>query len=140
MFDRDIKLTKNIALWEAIEGTRKDSDPKKIEMAWATLQREHLYNLMRVARLWQLARDLYDKPLIITSGYRPIAWEKIRGRSGNSQHTLGNAIDGYIDGIDLVEVYKFFQEILPNNGGRGLYLQEGFIHLDDRPVFAEWGS
>lgn len=39
------------------------------------------------------ARELAGIPFIISSGYRTINWEKHRGRSGRSAHTLGMAVD-----------------------------------------------
>lgn len=40
-------------------------------------------------------RDKYGKPMIVTSGYRTVAHELSRGRSGKSDHCKCKAIDIY---------------------------------------------
>lgn len=39
------------------------------------------------------ARELANIPFNVTSGYRTVNWERHRGRSGKSAHTLGMAAD-----------------------------------------------
>ncbi len=46
-----------------------------------------------VLNLLQPLRDLIQRPLIVTSGYRTPALNKIVGGSKNSQHTKGEAAD-----------------------------------------------
>lgn len=43
--------------------------------------------------LMDRVRDSAGIPLVINSAYRSKAWELLRGRSGNSAHTKGKALD-----------------------------------------------
>lgn len=38
-------------------------------------------------------RDKVGIPLVLTSAYRSVSYEKLMGRSGNSAHTRGRAVD-----------------------------------------------
>lgn len=51
-------------------------------------------------------RDYYNKPVIITSGYRcPLLNSKIGG-VGNSLHSVGGAADFHVEGIPLKQVWN----------------------------------
>ena len=56
---------------------------------------EYHENLMDLLKKINLVRDRYDKPMIVTSGYRSRAHELKMGRSGQSDHCKCKAIDIY---------------------------------------------
>lgn len=52
-------------------------------------------------------RDLLDKPIIISSGYRPEAVNDLVGGAPDSQHTKGQAADFHVDGIADYDLAQF---------------------------------
>jgi uncharacterized protein YcbK (DUF882 family) len=130
------QITPNISLYELLftpTVTMREILPF-IEQAWSI---EVDRNLTRTATAIQIVRDYYNKPVIITSGYRPTAWEIKQGRKGGSQHTTGLAVDFYVVGVPLAEVYAFINATF-KKGGRAINPKAKFIHLDLRPEYATW--
>lgn len=83
-----MKLTKNFTLEEFINSpTAKrlkiDNTPSKAITS----------NLMELSELLQKVRDIYNKPIIVTSGYRSEKLNKAVGGSKTSQHVKGQAAD-----------------------------------------------
>jgi len=78
-------------------------------------------------------RAEYDKPMRITSSYRVREDEIAKGRSGNSAHCTGRAVDVAVTGGDALELIR----IALKHGITGVGVsQKGagrFIHLDDLP-------
>ena len=74
-----------------------------------------------------------DQPFQIVSGYRtPTTQTMLRSRSSevaeNSVHTLGGAIDLYLDDVALVDLHAAALSL--KAGGVGYYPKTGFIHVD----------
>ena len=67
-------------------------------------------------------------PLVICCAYRSKEWDKKRGRSGNSAHTRGKAVD--IRANDSVNRLKIIKAAL-NNGIRRIGVGKGFVHIDN---------
>lgn len=130
------QVTPNISLYELLFPftVNKAEILPFIEQAWSI---EVDRNLTRIATAIQIIRDYFGKPVIITSGFRPIAWELKQGRKGGSQHTTGLAVDFYVVGVPLQEVYDFINSIF-KQGGRAINPKAKFIHLDLRPDYAAW--
>jgi hypothetical protein len=122
-----MKLSKNFSLEELTKseaGIRKNI--KNVPTA------EHLNNLQLLAeKVLQPIRDRWGLPVIINSGYRSPALNKLIGGSPNSQHCKGQAADIEILGIDnkelatwiglnikfdqlILEFYNFYGD--PNSG------------------------
>lgn len=97
-------------------------------------------NLKLLAEQLQVLRDELNKPITINIAYRPYWWEKMRGRTGTSQHCLGKAADIRVNGMTTKELHtvilKLIGEGKMNNGGLGLY--RTFVHYDIRPYPARW--
>ena len=95
-----MKLSKNFTLNEMIKSTvalRKniDNTPSQI----------HVENLRKVVtHILQPIRDRFDKPVVVSSGYRSIALCEAIGSSKFSQHALGQAVDFEIMGVDNYEL------------------------------------
>jgi len=55
----------------------------------------------------QPIRDKLKKPMIITSGFRNQQVNKLVGGVANSQHTTGQAVDFYVNGMTIKELKDF---------------------------------
>ena len=79
----------------------------------------------------QKARDHFDNPLIITSGYRTTAHNSKVGGVSDSNHVFGNAADVYIPGVSVLDLYNYFCEIAGNSCEIGIY--NNFVHFAVQP-------
>lgn len=97
-------------------------------------------NIKILADQLQVIRDEIGKPIRINIAYRPYWWEKMRGRSGTSQHCLGKAADIVVSEISTKELHNVILKLIKEgkiiNGGVGLY--PTFVHYDIRPYPARW--
>ncbi len=82
----------------------------------------------------QRAMDIFDRvrdgagmPLTLTCAYRTKEWDRAKGRSGNSAHTAGQAID--ISCTDLSTRYKIVQAAI-NAGITRIGIAKTFVHID----------
>lgn len=125
------RLSPSFTLKEFIAGTNFTYDEDFIGDTWEYVKADPniIFNLRALAAVLQVVRDYFNKPLIITSGVRPVAWELIQGRSGTSYHTKGLAADFYIEGKELFDVYIFIEKTI-KGGGRAINPQLNFIHYD----------
>ena len=84
-------------------------------------------------------RDLAQVPIFVLSGYRCAAHNRAVGGASNSQHIRGKAADIQISGLSVREMYDLAVQV-PDfvRGGIGVYPEEGFIHVDARPLPARW--
>lgn len=86
---------------------------------------------MQVAFIMKLQkmRDLYNKPMKITSGYRCPEYNAKIGGAENSYHMLGRAADIYCPkSSDRYALIKYALEA----GFRGIGIGDNFVHVDDR--------
>lgn len=58
----------------------------------------------------QPIRDKLKKPMIITSGFRNQQVNKLVGGVANSQHTTGQAVDFYVNGMTVKEIIDFVRK------------------------------
>ena len=75
-----------------------------------------------------LARDIAGVPFIVSSAYRSVDYEKKKGRSGTSRHTLGIAMD--IRCYDNAIRFRIVNALL-SVGFRRIGIASSFIHVDD---------
>jgi len=91
-------------------------------------------------RRLQMLRNLYRKPLTISSGFRTAAYNKRIGGAENSLHLEGKAADIVVAGADAYELLGLAYTV----GFKGLGLhQKGawrqrFLHLDLRDEPTIW--
>lgn len=91
--------------------------------------------IVRMAGKMQLVRSwLGDRPITITSWYRPPAVNKAVGGAKNSTHLSGHGVDFVVAGLSPGQV----QRILDPKWGGGLGYGRSFTHLDDRGYRARW--
>lgn len=82
-------------------------------------------------RLIEVAIRVYEKcPYVITCAYRSVAWDKARGRSGQSSHCKGLALD-----IKAIEHHYRLRLItaLIECGVKRIGIAKNFIHFDVDP-------
>jgi hypothetical protein len=89
-----MKLTKHFTLEEL---TR--SDIAERHSLDNTPSKDIIPNLIRVAELLEDVRALFNKPIIINSGYRSVAVNSLLGSKPTSQHCIGCAADIRIKGL-----------------------------------------
>ena len=91
-------------------------------------------------RRLQMLRNLYRKPMQITSGYRTAAYnERIKG-AAQSMHLQGKAADILVSGADAYELIGLALTVCFKGVGihqRGNHGQR-FVHLDLRETPAVW--
>ena len=80
-------------------------------------------------------REDYNEPMIITSGYRHLAYNDTIGGAKNSPHLYGRAVDIKVAGGDALRLIK----MALRHGMTGVGVKQRgdhdrrFIHLDDMP-------
>jgi len=80
-------------------------------------------------RMLQAARDLYGKPIRITSGCRCIKHNAVSGGTPNSAHIQGKAAD--IATPTGADRYLLIKALLASGFGRiGINFKKSFIHAD----------
>ncbi|WP_034913837.1 YcbK family protein [Erwinia sp. 9145] len=77
------------------------------------------------------------KPVQLVSGYRSLATNNSlrshsKGVAKHSYHTLGQAMDFHIEGIELSNVRK--AALSMRAGGVGYYPKSNFVHIDTGPM------
>ncbi|MGL5039107.1 MAG: DUF882 domain-containing protein [Aeromonas sp.] len=109
----------------------------------------HLFRDYRRNEVFSIDRKLFDQLYLLQhklgrhgeiqliSGYRAPATNRqkrsnSRGVAKNSYHTLGQAMDMRIPGVQLAHLRK--AAIHLKVGGVGYYPQDNFVHLDTGPV------
>ncbi|MGL4861410.1 MAG: DUF882 domain-containing protein [Enterobacteriaceae bacterium] len=76
------------------------------------------------------------QPIQLVSGYRSVATNnrlrsRSRGVAKHSYHTLGKAMDFYIEGVSLSHIRKAALNM--GAGGVGYYPSSNFVHIDTGP-------
>jgi len=82
----------------------------------------------------QRLRELADKPVIITSGYRNPAYNLKVGGSPTSRHLRGEAADIQVAGMSPDQVAELAEQV----GFKGIGVYDTFTHVDVRGVPARW--
>lgn len=99
---------------------------------WFTLEHTDIPEAL-IERVIATARRFGRREVRIISSYRHPKYnlslvKKGREVARNSQHTRGNAIDFYLPGVDVTELYRYLLEI--HEGGVGYYPVSAFVHVD----------
>lgn len=94
-------------------------------------------NLIKLAQHLDAAREfLGNRPITLTSGYRPLAVNRACGGVSNSRHIFGDAADIIVQGIPPHEIYKRLDAWHGDKGGLGN--SSTFTHIDLRSYRARW--
>lgn len=81
-------------------------------------------------------RAHFNKPVIVTSGYRTPEYNTKIGGVKNSQHTKGTAADIKVSEVPARGVQKYLKDKYPDKYGIGSY--STFTHIDIRAKKARW--
>jgi len=92
---------------------------------WA--HKEHKKNAIAVCKILEKIRTTWQRPLIITSGYRSQTLNKVLGGAKYSKHLTGRAVDFYIPGVNLGLIYTAMKD---HDGGLAISHAGHFIHID----------
>jgi zinc D-Ala-D-Ala carboxypeptidase len=76
-------------------------------------------------------RELIDKPIVVTSGFRCRAHNSIIGGAANSYHTMGMAADIVCKGVRPSDIREFAERVDVFRKG-GIIVYSNFVHLDVR--------
>ena len=96
---KNMKLSKNLTLDEATKSATAIKNGISNKPSG-----EHLSNLIQIAsKIFQPVRDHFQKPIIVSSGYRSKALNDLIGGASGSQHSKGEALDldGSVENFDL---------------------------------------
>lgn len=134
----DQNITENFKLSEFVLSEFYNEDQQQIVID--DLTPDILCNIQKLANQLQTLRNKVSKPILINIAFRPLWWEKLQGRNGLSQHTLGKAADIRVLGMKPSVVHKTIEEIISDGdmlqGGLGKY--NTFTHYDIRRTKARW--
>lgn len=127
-----MKLTKNFHIDEFIYSKFYNQEQQNRVVFDFYNDPELLYSTQKLAIQLQVLRDYLKAPIHINISYRPYWYEKLKGRSGNSQHCLGKAADIKVKGLTTKQVHEAIELLIDRGdmlqGGLGLY--NSFIHYD----------
>jgi len=84
-----------------------------------------------LAKLVEL-RNVLERPVYITSGYRCPRYNQKIGGVVNSYHRIGLAADIKVEDINLIELLGYAEDV--DFSGIGFYEKKNFLHLDVRPT------
>jgi len=128
---KSIDVTDNFKWIEFYSTVHFNRDYKRVVEPYE----EYHDNIRAVAQELQKLRVYFNKPIIITSGFRtPYFNAQIKGAK-NSQHLYGKAADIKINGVSTKEILRVAKDITNFNG---FGYSTSFIHLDIRDKYAEW--
>ena len=134
------KLTNNFRLNEFLRSKwfDKETQAKVIMLYNNTDSIKH--NIQKLACQLQTLRDHLSVPITINIAYRPVFYELSKGRSGNSQHTLGKAADIKVKGFTPQQIADEIEKLIEKGdmlqGGLSAY--STFVHYDIRKTRARW--
>ncbi len=113
-------------------GRPSDAGLDAFFQCWFTLEHTDIPGPL-IDRVVATALHFGRREVRIISSYRHPKYnlslvKKGREVARNSQHTRGNAIDFFLPGIDVTELYEYLLEV--HEGGVGYYPVSAFVHVD----------
>lgn len=119
------------------QGTHQISEHFKVrEFAQKDLRCNKVIVDTELINVLEDIRTHFNKPVIVTSGYRTPEYNAKIGGVEHSQHTKGTAADINVTGIPAREVQKYLKHKYPDKYGIGSY--PTFTHIDVRTKKARW--
>lgn len=81
------------------------------------------------------ARRIAGLPFVLNCAFRPVEWDKLKGRSGNSFHCKGRAVDiRCLSDANRAVIVAALIKV----GFNGIGIASNFIHVDDRQIKTMW--
>lgn len=93
---------------------------------------EHRDNIIRTARKLELIRGVIGKPMVITSWYRPVVYNKLIGGASNSAHIDGLACDFVVRGMTIEDATFILKSKLDHLKIRMEDHSGNWLHIDLR--------
>ena len=127
--------------WAALQGTGKPPHSAHFKLSefachdGTAVPQAYWSNVQRLMDELERVRAVWDKPIVIVSGYRTAAYNKGCGGATHSQHLTANAADLTVQGVAPSTVYAKLDALYPREG-LGKYAT--FTHLDLRGYRARW--
>lgn len=92
-------------------------------------------NLGRLANtVLESLRDKFARPVVISSGYRPLALNDLVRGAQSSDHLTGSAADFHVVGMDLAAAWDIAQEAIESLPVKQLIREYGqWIHVSVEP-------
>jgi uncharacterized protein YcbK (DUF882 family) len=91
-------------------------------------------SILQMAEELQIVRDYIGSKIIITSGWRTVAWNKLVGGVKDSYHTQGLAVDVRVIGMKPYDLAVYISK-LTEFKGFGINIAKDFVHCDMRSKF-----
>jgi hypothetical protein len=121
-------------------------EPKPSNFTWAEMTKGgaripvNATITLRIVKLCKYMDEvrsfLGNRSISITSGYRDPASNRRVGGARDSRHMYGDAVDFWVEGISVVDV---FNKLKSYHKKGGLAVGNGFVHVDLRPgAAARW--
>jgi uncharacterized protein YcbK (DUF882 family) len=134
------RLTKNFMLSEFLYSKWFDKETQAKVIMLYNETKSVQDNIQTLANQFQILRNELGTAISINIAFRPVFYELLKGRSGTSKHTLGEA--GDITAVGLKPKYVTAKiEQLINSGNMiqgGLSAYSTFTHYDIRKTRARW--
>ena len=89
-----------------------------------------------LAQVLEAIRVHFDRPVVVSSGYRTEAHNAAKGGAAYSRHKYGMAADIRIYGVSPVDIAAYAETLLKGRGGIGIY--KSFCHVDVRETRSRW--
>jgi len=90
-------------------------------------------NILHMAPTMQKIRDILDRPMLVTSWYRPFTYNKLIGGAGKSWHTTGGAVDFRCPHVSADETRIALRPLLEDLNIRMEDLDgSNWVHIDNK--------
>ena len=127
-----MKLTKNFNVNEFIYSKFYNQEQQNRVVFDFYNDPELLHQVQKLSIQLQVLRDYLNTPIHINISYRPFWYERLKKRSGTSQHVLAKASDITVKGYTPKQVHEAIELLIGRGdmlqGGLGLY--NTFLHYD----------
>ena len=100
------------------------------------IQKTILATISELAEVLEAIRVHFDRPVVVSSGYRTEAHNAAKGGAAYSRHKYGMAADIRIYGVSPVDIAAYAETLLKGRGGIGIY--KSFCHVDVRETRSRW--
>ena len=128
--DRDTPILagSNFSWGEATKGLKRIPQDLFLNNKLICSSQEIEQNIIKLAKYLDNVRDILgNRPLIVTSWYRPKHINSRVGGSTNSQHLYGHAVDFYCNYLSPSEIYGRLDGWHGTKGGLAKYFTWAFI-------------
>lgn len=83
----------------------------------------------QLVSMLKMVEQRYNRPVVVTSGFRDPRHNRVAGGARHSLHTLCAAADIQVEGVSKWELADFLRSI-PGRGGVGTYCHTQSVHVD----------